>query len=163
MRIGEIELKTTVEEVTELMKQLAETAKEDKLELAEAVYGAVDGHSAREQKIFLAGIILGAELCKLRLMESITPIPQNVTGEDAGLAMTWAEKEREVERLQAIEAAARQMLPYLTDENEMLDYASLNDGRASEYDVASVALLKALTAARAALDDRERGGAGDGK
>lgn len=46
-----------------------------------------------------------------------------------------------VEALEALE-------PYLTDEAAMLDYASLNEGRASGFDTASIKARRALSIAR---------------
>lgn len=42
--------------------------------------------------------------------------------------------------------AAESMLPYLSTEDQLLDYASLNDGRAAGFDTASVKMRKALAA-----------------
>lgn len=44
--------------------------------------------------------------------------------------------------------AAEALLPDLPTENDMLNYASLNDGRASEYHVACLKLRAAIRRAR---------------
>lgn len=46
-------------------------------------------------------------------------------------------------------AAAKKLLPFLTSQGEMLDAAALNDGRACDFDMASVAMREAITKAGA--------------
>lgn len=47
----------------------------------------------------------------------------------------------------ALVAALKALEPYLSTEAQMLDYASLNEGRASGFDVASIKARKALALA----------------
>lgn len=52
------------------------------------------------------------------------------------------------QQLPDILAACEQMLPYLSNQNELLNYAATNDGRASGFDSASVAIRRAIQAAK---------------
>lgn len=60
---------------------------------------------------------------------------------------------RAVNNHDALVAALEALEPYLTDEAAMLDYASLNEGRASGFDVASVKARRALSNVRAAAQE----------
>ena len=71
----------------------------------------------------------------------------------------WREKAAEIESLRADLAAVTEqrdkaldalaaLEPYLTTEAQMLDSASLNEGRASSYDTASIKARKVLAEAR---------------
>lgn len=48
------------------------------------------------------------------------------------------------DRCNALEVALRGLLPYLSTEAQLLDYASMNEGRASGFDMASVKAREAL-------------------
>lgn len=60
--------------------------------------------------------------------------------------VTALQEENKTLRTQSAElvVAAERLLPYLPDEANLLDNASVSDGRASEYDMAAVGLRKTV-------------------
>lgn len=63
----------------------------------------------------------------------------NLPGEDESDANA-----RLIAAAPALYEALKALLPYLTDKTQLLDYASLNEGRASGFDVASVKAREAI-------------------
>lgn len=77
-----------------------------------------------------------------------------VTGENPNLAaVEWNTRApNQSAAFDALYEALKALKPYLSTEAQMLDYASLNEGRAAEFDTASVKALAAI-----ALADKEKG------
>lgn len=74
--------------------------------------------------------------------------PSRSSESEANAKFIWLAANNHYALVEALEA----LEPYLTDEAAMLDYASLNEGRAAGFDVASMKARSALSNVRAARE-----------